>query len=196
MIWAVVPAAGKSERMGRPKMLLPFGRKTLIEKVVSGVMKFSIDGILVVVGAQRGEIEQLLRAYPVKSVFNPDFEQGMLSSIQKGLNELPGEAQAVLVVLGDQPQTPASVAERIIAGFEQSGKGIILPTYRGRRGHPTLIDLKYKGEIMSLDPAVGLRQLLLRHPDDILEVPVRTSSVLHDIDRPGDFRKATKRNRR
>ncbi|MCX6566399.1 MAG: NTP transferase domain-containing protein, partial [Candidatus Aminicenantes bacterium] len=68
MIWAVVLAAGKSERMGSPKMLLPFGRKTLIEKVVAGVMKFRIDGILVVLGARRAEIERLLRAYPVKPV--------------------------------------------------------------------------------------------------------------------------------
>jgi len=195
MIWAVVLAAGKSERMGRPKMLLPFGRKTLIEKVISGVMKFPIDGVLVVVGAQGGEIERLLRTYPVKSVFNPNFEQGMLSSIQKGLDELPGKARAVLVVLGDQPQTPASVVERLVAGFERSGKGIVLPRHRGRRGHPTLIDLKYKREIMGLDPAVGLRQLLIRHPDDVLEVPVRTPSVLRDIDRPEDFRKAMKRNR-
>jgi molybdenum cofactor cytidylyltransferase len=196
MIWAVVLAAGKSERMGSPKMLLPFGRKTLIEKVVAGAMKYRVDGILVVLGARRGEIERLLQAYPVKPVFNPNFEQGMLSSIQKGLDELPGEARAVLVVLGDQPWTPASAVERLVAGFERSGKGIVLPVYRGRRGHPALIDLKYKREIMDLDPAVGLRQLLLRHPDDILEVPVRTPSVLRDIDHPEDFCKALKPNRR
>ncbi|MCX6566636.1 MAG: nucleotidyltransferase family protein [Candidatus Aminicenantes bacterium] len=182
--------------MGSPKMLLPFGRKKLIEKVVAGVMKFRVDVILVVLGARRGEIERLLRTYPVKPVFNPNFERGMLSSIQKGLDELPGEVRAVLVVLGDQPWTPASVVERLVAGFERSGKGIVLPVHRGRRGHPALIDLKYKREIMDLDPAVGLRQLLLRHHDDVLEVPVRTPSVLRDIDRPEDFRKALKPNRR
>ena len=188
MIWAVVLAAGKSERMGSPKMLLPFGRRTLIEKVVAGVMKFRVGGILVVLGDRRGEIERLLRAYPVKPVFNPSFERGMLSSVQKGLEEVPGEARAVLVVLGDQPRAPASVVERIISGFERRGKGIVVPVYLGRRGHPTLIDLKYKREIMKLDPAVGLRQLLLRHPDDILEVRVRTPAVLHDLDRPEDYR--------
>jgi len=196
MIWAVVLAAGKSERMGSPKMLLPFGRKTLIENVVTGVMKFPVDGILVVLGARRSEIERRLQAYPMKPVFNPDFEQGMLSSIRKGLEELPAEARAVLVVLGDQPWTPAAVVERLVSGFERKGKGIVVPVHRGRRGHPVLIDLKYKREIMALAPTVGLRQLLLRHPDDILEVPVRTPSVLKDIDHPEDFRRALKSPRR
>jgi molybdenum cofactor cytidylyltransferase len=196
MIWAVVLAAGKSERMGSPKMLLPFGRKTLIEKVVAGVMKFPVDGILVVLGARRSEIERRLQAYPMKPVFNPDFEQGMLSSIRKGLEELPAEARAVLVVLGDQAWTPASVVDRLVSGFEREGKGIVVPVYRGRRGHPVLIDLKYKREIMALAPTVGLRQLLLRHPDDILEVLVRTPAVLMDIDRPEDFRRALKSHRR
>ena len=196
MIWAVVLAAGKSLRMGSPKMLLHFGRKTLIEKVVGGVTKFPVDGIIVVLGARRGELELLLRPYPVKPLFNPDFEQGMLSSIQRGLEDLPAEARAVLVVLGDQPWTPASVVERLISGFEQSGKGIVLPVHGRRRGHPVLINLKYRREIMDLDPAVGLRQLLLRHPDDILEVRVRTPSVLRDIDSPEDFRKALKPYRR
>jgi molybdenum cofactor cytidylyltransferase len=196
VIWAVVLAAGKSVRMGSPKMLLPFGRKTLIENIVAGVMKFPVDGILVVLGARRGELELLLRPYPVKPVFNPDFERGMLSSIQRGLEELPSEARAVLVVLGDQPWTPASVVARLVSGFERSGKGIVLPIHRGRRGHPVLINLKFRREIMALDPAVGLRQLLLQHPDDVLEVPVRTPSVLRDIDSPEDFRKALKPNRR
>jgi molybdenum cofactor cytidylyltransferase len=196
MIWAVVLAAGKSERMGSPKMLLPFGRKTLIENVVAGVMKFPVDGIFVVLGARRSEIERRLQAYPIKPVFNPDFEQGMLSSIRKGLEELPAEARAVLIVLGDQPWTPAAVVERLVSGFEREGKGIVVPVHRGRRGHPVLIDLKYKREIMALAPTVGLRELLLRHPDDILEVHVRTPSVLKDIDHPEDFRKALKSQRR
>lgn len=147
MIWAVVLAAGKSERMGSPKMLLPFGKRTLIEKVVAGVMKFPVDGIVVVVGARREEIERRLFPYPVKPVYNPEYERGMLSSVQKGVANLPDEARAVFVVLGDQPHTPVSTVERILAGYRRSGKGIVLPVYRGRRGHPTLIDLKYRQEI-------------------------------------------------
>jgi len=196
MIWAVVLAAGKSERMGSPKMLLPFGRKTMIEKVVARVLKSPVEGIVVVLGASRNEIGRRLKAYPVMPVFNPDFERGMLSSIQNGLNALPAEARAALVVLGDQPGIPSSVVERLLAGFERSGKGIVLPVHLRRRGHPVLIDLKYKREIMDLDPGIGLRQLLLRHADDVLEVPVRTPSILKDIDCSGDFRRALRRNRR
>jgi len=188
MIWAVVLAAGKSERMGSPKMLLPFGRKTVIESVVAGLLKSNVDGIVVVLGACRGEIGRKLRSYPVSPVYNPDFERGMLSSVERGLAELPGEARGALIVLGDQPSIPASVIDRVIDVFKSGGKGIVLPSYRGRRGHPAIIDLKYRREIETLDPAVGLRQLMLRHPGDILEVAVRTPKILKDIDRPEEYR--------
>jgi molybdenum cofactor cytidylyltransferase len=196
MIWAVILAAGQSERMGRPKMLLPFGRETLIEKIVAGVMKSRVDGIVVVLGARRGEIERRLQGYPVKPVFNPNFEKGMLSSVQRGLQALPGEARGALVVLGDQPLIPASVLDRLVDRFERRGRGIVLPVHLGRRGHPVLIDVKHKREIMALDPAVGLRQLLLRHPGDILEVAVRTPRVLKDVDNPADYQEALGSKRR
>jgi molybdenum cofactor cytidylyltransferase len=191
MITAIVLAAGKSERMGRPKMLLPFGRKTLIETVLAGVRRSRIDDVIVVLGAHREAIEPVISKFAFRTVFNKDFEAGMLSSVLWGLREVPAAAQAFLVVLGDHPSPPASVIDRLIAAHERTGKGIVLPVYRGRRGHPSLIDTRYREEVTALDPSIGLRQLLRDHPDDVLEVSVRTPAVLSDIDSPEDYRLAS-----
>jgi len=188
MIWAVILAAGKSERMGSAKLLLPVGKRALIETVVRGVLNARPDGVLVVLGSDRNKLEPVIRNYPVRTVFNPNFARGMLSSVKCGFEAVPPEARAVLVYLGDQPAPPASIGSRIIDAFRKTGKGIILPAYRGRRGHPVLVDLKYRDEVAKLDPNVGLRQLLSAHPDDVLEVKVRTAAVLKDIDTPEDYR--------
>jgi molybdenum cofactor cytidylyltransferase len=196
MITAVVLAAGKSERMGRPKMLLPFGRKTLIETVLAGVLRSRVDDVVVVLGAHREAIEPVVSKFQLRTVFNPDHGNGMLSSVLRGLGEVPAAAQAFLVVLGDHPFPPASAIDRLIAARERTGKGIVLPVFRGRRGHPVLIDMRYRDDVTVLDPSVGLRQLLRDHPNDVLEVSVRTPSVLTDIDRPSDYRKALASRRR
>lgn len=196
MITAVVLAAGKSERMGRPKMLLPFGRRTLIETVLAGVRKSRVDDAVVVLGAHREAVESIVARAGFRAVFNENFEAGMLSSVLRGLREIPAAALAFLIVLGDQPFPPSTVIDRLIAARERTGKGIVLPVHGGRRGHPVLIDMRYRDEVTSLDPSVGLRQLLRGHPDDVLEVPVRTPAVLADIDRPGDYRKALASRRR
>jgi len=196
MITAIVLAAGKSERMGRPKMLLPFGRKTLIETVLAGVRRSRIDDVIVVLGAHREAIEPVISKLAFRTVFNKDFGAGMLSSVLWGLHEVPAAAQAFLVVLGDHPSPPASVIDRLIAAHERTGKGIVLPVYRGRRGHPILIDTRYREEVTALDPSIGLRQLLGDHPADVLEVSVRTPAVLVDVDRPDDYRKALNSRRR
>jgi molybdenum cofactor cytidylyltransferase len=188
MIWAVVLAAGKSERMGSAKLLLPLGGRTLIETVIDGVLRSRPDGVLVVVGADRTKLEPVVGKFPVRIVINPDFARGMLSSVKRGFRAVPPAARAVLIFLGDQPPPPASVVERIVGAYRKTGKGIVLPAYRGRRGHPVLIDLKYRPEIGTLDPRIGLRQLPRAHPDDVCEVKVRTPAILRDIDTPEDYR--------
>jgi len=188
MIWAVVLAAGRSERMGSAKLLLPMGRITLIETVIRGVLRSRVEGVLVVLGADREKLEPVIGRYPVRTVFNPDFGRGMLSSVKRGFEAVPPDVRAVLVFLGDQPAPSASVTCRIIDAYRKTGKGIVLPAFRGRRGHPVLVDLKYRDEVGALDPRIGLRQLPRAHPDDVFEVKVRTPAVLRDIDTQEDYR--------
>lgn len=195
MIWAVILAAGKSKRMGSAKLLLPMGKITLIENVIGGVLSARPDGVIVVLGADRERIEAVVGRYPVRTMFNPDFERGMLSSVTCGFKAVPSGARAILIFLGDQPAAPASITRRIIDAYRKTGKGIVLPAYRGRRGHPVLIDLKYRKDVGALDPRIGLRQLPRAHPDDVFEVKVRTAAILRDIDTPEDYRAFLKQGR-
>lgn len=190
MIYAIVLAAGESKRMGRPKQLLPFGRQTLIEAVVNHVCHSGVDKVLVILGANREDITQRLEKFPVSTVFNPHYKDGMLSSIQRGFEAMAKDATAALIILGDQPTIPGWVIDRIIDAFHSSGKGIVVPVYNKRRGHPVLIDIKYRKDVAALDPAVGLRALVHEHTEDVEEAVVESSAILMDIDYPEDYRKA------
>lgn len=178
--------------MGQTKQLLPFGEKTILETVIDHLMFSQVDKILIVLGSNREKIEHAIKAQPVKSVYNPHFKEGMLSSVQKGFAFLPKEVEAVLVFLGDQPMVSSSCIDHIIAAYRSSEKGIVLPVYQNSRGHPILIDIKYRQEISVLDPDIGLRELIHNHPEDILEVELETDSVLEDIDTPKDYSQKTK----
>jgi len=196
MIQAVILAAGKSERMGRVKPLLPWGKQTLIEAIIVRVARSRAKEVFIVLGAGRDDIEQVIAKYHVGRVFNPDFGRGMLSSIQRGLEVVPRDARAVLFFLGDQPPPQPGMINRLIDAYEKTGKGIVLPVHSGRRGHPVLIDLKYRNEIGTLDPGIGLRQLMRNHPEDVLEVRTRSPRVLNDIDTPVDYERALESRRR
>lgn len=190
MVWALVLAAGESRRMGKPKLLLPFGRSTMIETVVQNCMESSVDGILVVLGHQWPRILEKLKNYAVETTINPHYQKGMLSSVQWGFQKLPRGAGAAMVVLGDQPGVSSRTMDLVIHAFQSGPRGIALPIHKGSGGHPLLLDIKYRRDIQSLDCAVGLRGLLSRHPDDILRVEVGDTSVLQDIDNQEDYGKA------
>jgi molybdenum cofactor cytidylyltransferase len=196
MIQAVILAAGKSERMGRVKPLLPWGKRTLIEATIDGIARSLANETLVVLGAAREVIEPVIAKHDLRTVFNPNFGRGMLSSIQRGLEAVPRNARALLFFLGDQPPPHPAMINRLIRAYDNTGKGIVLPVHCGRRGHPVLIDLKYRNEIRALDPGIGLRQLMRDHPEDVLEVRTRSPRVLHDIDTPEDYERALESRRR
>ena len=193
MITAVILAAGKSRRMGTPKMLLPFGSGTIIESVITGALASRADTVLVVLGAKRRQIRSVVERFNVDTTINRRYKKGMLSSVQTGFKNLPESTRAVLVMLGDQPSVSPRTIDRLIEVFDKSGKGIVLPVVHGRRGHPILIDKKYRAEVLRLDPEVGLRALTHGHPEDIGEVTVEDTSVLEDIDTREDYAEAIKK---
>jgi molybdenum cofactor cytidylyltransferase len=182
--------------MGRPKLLLPYGGGTIIERVVQNVASSRADKALIVLGGSGWEIEEKIRAVAIKRVNNRRYKEGMFSSVRRGLSALPASARAAVFVLADQPDVPPSVIDLLIEAYHRQNKGIVLPVYRKKRGHPLLIDLKYRPEIEALSPEIGLRGLLRKHPDDILEVGVSSPAVLKDIDAPDDYGRALKAVRR
>jgi molybdenum cofactor cytidylyltransferase len=193
VIWAVILAAGESRRMGTQKLLLPFGETTVVEAVVRTALDSRIDRALTVLGSDRDAIRLRLAPYGVEFAVNEDFKRGMLSSVQTGIRALPADAEAAVVMLGDQPFLPARVVDAVIGAYRASGKGIVVPAFRGRRGHPILIGLEYRDEALSLDPAVGLRQLLAAHPDDVFEAETDDTNIIRDLDLPEDYAGELKR---
>jgi len=195
MIWAMILGAGESTRMGKPKLLLPFGNKTIIETIIDKVIASKADKTLVVLGADWEKVEEKIKKYSLEITVNPHFKKGMLSSVQWGFKALPENARAVLALLGDQPAVSTAIIDKIIDAYRTTRKGIVLPVYKKERGHPVLIDLKYKSEVESLSHEVGLRGLVYSHPEDIREVKVKTASILRDIDYLEDYQKELKRSK-
>lgn len=191
-IWAVILAAGESKRMGLPKMLLTFSGRTMIEKVITNVSESKIDKIIVVLGAYREALVELISKLPVKYCYNDNYKKGMLSSVQCGFRNLSSVCRAVLVFQGDQPLITSNAINEVIEAYLSSGKGIVIPVYKNRRGHPLLIDIKYRDEIEKLNPDKGLRSLAYRFSDDVIEVNTNESGVLTDIDTYEQYKKGIK----
>jgi len=191
MIWAVVLAAGRSRRMGTQKLLLPFGGITIVESVVGAALEASLQGVVVVLGADEARVREKLDPYPVTFAVNEDWERGMFSSVRAGFEALPEKATAAVVMLGDQPFVKPETIDELVARHRETRRGIVLPAHDGQRGHPVLIDTKFKGEILALGPEAILRDIVRGHADEVLEVEIDDPDVLRDIDTPEDYGSGT-----
>jgi molybdenum cofactor cytidylyltransferase len=188
MITAVVLAAGISTRMGTPKMLLPWGNTTVIGQVISTLTNAGLEDILVVVGGNSDRIAELVKGPEVHMTYNPDFGNGeMLSSVQVGLRNISGEAQAGLIVLGDQPQIKSQIVQTILDRYYHTGHHMIVPSYRMHRGHPWILGKLYWEEVLALQPPLTLHDFLNTHHDEIDYVIVESSSVMQDLDTQQDY---------
>jgi molybdenum cofactor cytidylyltransferase len=186
--WAIILAAGESTRMGFPKMLLTFNETTMIEKVIANVTESKVNNILVVLGAYRNELVKQIGNLNVKCCYNENYKEGMLSSVQRGFRNLPSDFSSVLVFQGDQPLiTPTSI-NKVIEAYLTSGKGIIIPVFKGKRGHPILIGSKYRNEIDKLNPERGLKSLAEEFSYDVLEVDTNDSGILTDFDTYDEYK--------
>jgi molybdenum cofactor cytidylyltransferase len=182
MISAILLAAGQSRRMGKPKLLMPFGRSTIIEQAVDNLLGSAVDEVVVVLGDRAEAISQLIADRPVKLVVNPDYEQGMSTSIVAGLGLVDRETDAVMLALGDQPLIDSQTINQLIDGYNNHYKGVAIPVYRGSRGHPVIFNIKYKEPLLALKGDIGARQIVRENPGDILEVAVDCEGVQIDID--------------
>lgn len=190
-ISAIVPAAGLSSRMGGPlpKPLLPWGRSTVIETVVSTLLAAQVDEVIVVTGHRAQEIEARLAGYAVRCVANPDYARGdMLSSIQAGLRAMDRDTAAALLALADQPQMEVDVARQVVQAFRGGdGRGLIVPSHAMRRGHPIALPRRLWPEILALGFDDTLRSVIQRHAEEIEYLTVPTPSVLADLDTPEQY---------
>jgi molybdenum cofactor cytidylyltransferase len=186
-IWAIVLAAGESKRMKVPKMLLPFNGKTMIEKVIENVIRSEVFRTLVVLGSYRDEILGSISHLPVDHCYNENYRNGMLSSVQCGFRNLPVNFDAALVFPGDQPFIEPDVINIIITAYRETGKGIIIPVYRNKRGHPLLVGFKYRNAINTLKENEGLKSLSNKFQEDVFEVKTTSPGILKDFDTKEDY---------
>lgn len=193
MTLAIVPAAGASRRMGRPKLLLPYGETTIAGSLASALRAGGASPVAIVAAAGDIELLEWARGFGAVVALNPDPERGMLSSILEGLAALGGadrlaeRREVVLVSPADLPALrPATVAE-LLWRRAAAGAPLAVPTFQGKRGHPLAIAPELLAEIPALDLSVGLKQLLERHAAAVLEVPVDDPGAVRDVDTPEDY---------
>ncbi len=191
MISSIVLAAGESRRMGQTKQLLAWEGKTILRQVLENLLHSRLDEVILVLGHEAERILKMVDTRKIKVVINKNYRKGMITSIQEGLTALHEQTEAFFIVLADQPGIGPEVFDLLIGEFKRATpqKNIVLPTYRGRRGHPALFSVKYREEALRLKGDVGFRQILQEHPEDILAVEMDSDSVLQDIDTPDDYRK-------
>ena len=191
MVSAILLAAGESKRMGRPKLLLKWGRSTVIEKCVDTLLASNIDELIVVLGYRAGAIRRKLGSRRLKAVVNPHYQLGMSTSVRSGLGEVSPSCEAVLIALADQPSIEKDLINRLIDEYRENPHGIVLPSYRGERGHPVILNrLRYQEAMENLTGDRGCKPILDLHPEDILEVEGESEAAVADIDSWEEYRSA------
>ena len=190
MISAIILAAGQSKRMGQPKMLLPWGKETVLAHVISIYQNAGITDIIVVTGGAREQIEELVSGLNVRTVHNDEYAKSeMLSSIKCGLRALTSQTQAVLIGLGDQPQVQKRSVLRVCETFQESKSNLVVPSYQMRRGHPWLVARFLWDELLKMDSPQSPRDFLNAHAKEIKYVDIDNPSILQDLDTPEDYLK-------
>jgi len=183
---AILLAAGRSRRMGAFKALLPFGDRTVIECCINNLRVPGVTDIIVVAGHRADEIQAHLKDLDLRIALNPDPDSAMAVSVACGLKQVAWQAGAVLVALVDHPAVPASIHTTLINEWRR-GSLLVQPEYDGRGGHPVLIDLGFKSELLTLDPRRGLRSFFSSHSDEVRRVPVNSPYVARDMDTWEDY---------
>lgn len=184
---AILLAAGRSRRMGAFKPLLPFGDTTIIRSSVQNLLDAGVKDIVVVLSHRAAEVKSSLSDLSLEFAHNPDPESEMSASIACGVKQLPQESKAVLIALGDQPAIPAIVIRAVVDGW-RSGEKLIIPEFNGRGGHPVLVDLMWRDDLLSLDPGQGLKGFFDAHRAQVRRVPVNSPFIARDLDTWDDYR--------
>jgi molybdenum cofactor cytidylyltransferase len=182
---AVILSGGESRRMGSPKALIPYRGKTFVEHLIKVTRHPRVGITRIVVGAHAEEIRGRLTAHAKEVVVNQDWAKGQLSSIQTGVRSLPASGTDGMILCPvDHPIVTAELVARLIEEFDASGKSIVLPMYRGRRGHPLIFRATLYEELLAASAEVGARQVVWANEADTCVVPTEEEGVVLNINDP------------
>ncbi|MBT8398771.1 MAG: nucleotidyltransferase family protein [Gemmatimonadetes bacterium] len=184
---AIIPAAGRSSRMGTPKALLDAGGLTFLARVMASLREGGSGPLLVVVRKLDSPLATEARFGGAQVVLNPDPSQGPISSLQAGIRALPEGAGAVFLAPVDHPLFSSATVRALAHGFGQERPPLAVPALGGRRGHPVLLGSCLFPELLEKNLPQGARTVLRRYLGDRLEVPVQDPGILADIDTPEEY---------
>jgi molybdenum cofactor cytidylyltransferase len=172
--------------MGAFKPLLPFGNKTVIECCIDYLRKGGVESIVVVLGHRAEEVRKHLEAHSLIFAINPDPNSEMGASIAAGIRALPAMTSTTLIALCDHPAVPASVVSTLMDSWT-NGARLVIPTWQNRGGHPVLVDLSFKQELLQLSASGGLRALFDAHPKAVKRLEVASPYIARDMDKWDDY---------
>lgn len=186
-IAGIVLAAGRSSRMGpRNKLLEPIGGEPMVRRVAATAIASGAQPIVVVTGYEAAAVTATLRGLDVTAILNPDYADGLSTSLLAGLSALPAGTDGALILLGDMPETEMGVLRALMAAFTDAS-AICVPVRHGRRGNPVLWGSRYFAEMLELTGDAGAKPLMAGHAAHLIEVEVVTDSIFHDVDAPEDL---------
>jgi molybdenum cofactor cytidylyltransferase len=194
---AILLAAGESRRMGSLKALLPWQGSTLLAYQIASLRQAGVDPVVVVLGHESGRLKPEVEGPDVEGKegviwrVNPDYRQGKTTSIKVGLNALdPGKPSAILILNVDQPRSAETIG-RLLLQHREGGRSITIPRYRGKGGHPLVLDSALLEELKSIDEeSLGVRAVVRRHQDATLLLEMDTPEVLWDLNTPEQYEAA------
>ena len=191
-VHAILLAAGESRRCPPNKLLLPWGDSTVIESAVDGLIASRAASVSVVLGHEAETLRARLAGRRCRILPNPDYRQGMGSSLARGVSALLepgvlGPDDGIMICLGDEPFIPTALIDRLIGEFAASGAGIVLPVHAGRRGHPTVFHRRFALDLLAAARSGGAREVIRSHPGETREVETAAEEILLDIDTPEDY---------
>ena len=187
---ALVLAAGRSTRMGGPnKLLAEIGGKPLVRIAAEQALASRARPVVVVTGHQREQVEAALKGLDVKLAHNPDYADGLSTSLKAGIATLPATVDGAIVCLGDMPQVDAALIDKLLAAFDpEKGALVVVPTIAGKRGNPVVWSRRFFADLARLDGDVGARHLIGSYPEAVVEVPLSGRAALVDVDTPDALR--------
>jgi molybdenum cofactor cytidylyltransferase len=191
-IAGIILAAGMSKRFGKTKQLHDLGGSTMLSKVIDASIKSELEAIVVVLGHESEAVRASLGSRPVEPrlsiVVNPDYLQGMSTSLQCGLMEFRDRFSSIMVLMGDQPLISHEMINRILLAFRSSGKDICLPVFKGKNMQPVCISNRFYDEIFQVKGDMGAREIIRNNPGAVLPVDMEEGQGFIDIDCEEDLR--------
>jgi molybdenum cofactor cytidylyltransferase len=183
---AVVLAAGRSTRMGGPnKLLAEISGRPLVRIAAEEALASRARPVVVVTGHERARVEAALKGLDVTFVHNPDYAQGLSTSLKAAVARLPGDIDGAIVCLGDMPQVTAPLIDRLLAAFDpEKGALVVVPTVEGKRGNPVVWSRRFFADLAALEGDVGARHLIGAYPEAVVEVAVNDRGAFTDVDTP------------